>query len=287
MSDLPSFTSNISSLLNGSTRAIVRPNSRINPMVIDPERPGWVFDIPTGENVDIESDTTDHYTEDNSFVNDHIVNKPIKISLVGLIGELVFKAPRAGLIGGLRQISGRLNQLSPLGGNYTPGFVQTIDSVLSKAQAAANIANQSLQQVQNVPGAVSTFYGSKTTLQRAAYNTLYGLWRNKTIFTVTTPWADHPTMVISSIGFKQDQDSNDYSTITISFKEFRFASTKLIILQGTDVANDITGVQNSDTTIQGNAGTDDRTSLKQGVDSLQSGKSKSIIGAISGGFGLQ
>ena len=284
MNVITNFTSDISTLLNGSTRAIVRPNSRINPMVIDPERPGWVFDIPTGENVDLESDTTDHYTEDNSFVNDHIINKPIKITLTGLIGELVFRAPKDGFLGGLRKVSGRLGQLAALGGNYTPGFVQTVQGILGKSQAIANIANQALQQTQNVPGAVSSFYSSKIGLQKTAYNTLYGLWRNKTIFTITTPWSDHPTMVISTIGFKQDQDSNDYSTITISFKEFRFAATKLVILQGSDVAGDITGAQDVSATSQGPAGTN-TTTLFDGVQSLSGGKSKSIIGAVSGGFG--
>lgn len=281
-----SATTGTRNLLNGTTRAIVRPNSRVNPMVVDPERPGWIFDIPTGENEDMESDTTDHYTESNTFINDHIVNKPIKITLTGMIGELVYRKPQDGFLGGLRQITGRLAGLSALGGNYTPGFVQTVQAILGKAQASANLANQALQASSGVAGIVSSFYGPKITKQKEAYNTLYGLWKNKTIFTVTTPWADHPTMVITAIGFKQDQDSNDYSNITISFKEFRFADTKLIILHGSDVANDVTGAQATPGTAQGPAGTN-TTTLFDGVQSLSGGKSKSIIGAISGGLGVE
>ena len=278
--------SDISNLLNGSTRAVVRPNSRLNPLVVDPDRPGFVFDIPTGENADLESDTTDHYTESNTYVNDHIVNKPVKIMLSGLIGELVFRTPKDGFLGGLRQISGRLAGLSALGGNYTPGFVQTVQGLLGKAQAAANLANQALQATSSVSGVVSSFYGPKITKQREAYNILSGLWKNKTIFTVTTPWADHPSMVITSIGFKQDQDSSEYSTLTISFKELRIADTKLIILQGSDISNDVTGAQSAAGTAQGPAGTN-TTSLFDAAQSLKGGKSKSIIGAISGGLGVE
>jgi hypothetical protein len=271
-------SSNLQELLNGSTQAILRPNSRLNPLVIDPERPGFVFDIPIGESIDEESDITDHYTENNSYLNDHIVNKPLKITLGGYIGELVYKIPKGGFVGGLRQVSARLGSLSALGGNYTPGFVHTVEKLLAKAQAMANLENQIAQQIQSAAGAISSFYGLKITSQRQAYNTLFGLWNNKTIFTVTTPWADISPVAITAMRFSQDQDSSEYSTISVTLKLIRMASTGLIILNANDVDKDVTGVQAAPGTAQGNAGTNNETALYQ-----FSGGVKNVLAGFLGG----
>lgn len=261
----------VQNVLNGSVQAVVRPNKTNDPSTVDPTATGFIFDIPTGEKEELESDTTDHYTESGSFLNDHIVNKPIRITLNGLVGELVYRLP-AGWLGTLRQVSGRLAGLAALEGNYTPGFVQKVQGILGNAQAAANLLNQYLQTAQSIAGIASSFYGPhKITSQKNAYNVLYGLWIKKTIFTISTPWADHPAMVIENMGFTQDQDSNDYSTIIIKFKEFRFAATKFTKFNGSDVSTDVTSVQNSAAAPQGPAGTSNTTTL---YDLNQSGALK-------------
>lgn len=262
--------SDFKTLLNGAAVTVLQPKGAQG-------LAGWVFDIPTGETVDLESDITDHYTEDNSFVNDHIVNKPIRIMMSGLIGELVYRVP-SGWLGSLRQISGRLAQLSALGGNYTPGFVQTAQGILGKAQAAANLINQYLNQAQNAARAIASLFGPQMTAQQKAFNQLSALWKAKTIFTVTTPWAYHPSMAIASMGFRQDQDSNDYSTITITLKEWRSASTKLTTYKGGDLTNP-TGIQKTDSTAQGPAGTSNTTTL---YDLNNSGALKGKLAGLGG-----
>lgn len=262
--------SDFKTILNGASTMVLQPKGTQG-------LAGWVFDIPTGETVDFESDITDHYTEDNSFVNDHIVNKPIRISMSGLIGELVYRVP-GGVQGVLRQISGRLAQLSALGGNYTPGFVQASQNILAKAQAAANLINQYLDQAQNVAKVISSPFGPPMTAQQKAYSQLSALWKAKTIFTVTTPWAYHQAMAISSMGFRQDADSNDYSTITITLKEWRAAETKLTTYKGGDLSN-LTGIQKTGSTPQGPAGTSNTTTL---FDLSQSGALKGKLAGFGG-----
>ena len=55
---------------------------------------GWMFDIPTGEDIELDADITDHYVESGSFVTDHVVLKPIIITLSGYKGELVYTHPK-------------------------------------------------------------------------------------------------------------------------------------------------------------------------------------------------
>ena len=50
---------------------------------------GFLFDVPDTESLTLSADITDHYTENNSYVNDHIVRKPTTVNLSGFIGELV------------------------------------------------------------------------------------------------------------------------------------------------------------------------------------------------------
>ena len=49
---------------------------------------GFVFDVFKENSIELETEITDHYVEDNSYMQDHIAEKPEKVSLSGLVGEL-------------------------------------------------------------------------------------------------------------------------------------------------------------------------------------------------------
>lgn len=244
--------------LRGSAKLVLVPNFTGQPTVANEAAGGWVFDIPTGESEDFESDVTDHFTESGSFINDQIVNKPIRVSLSGLIGELVWKKP-SGALGALNQIAGRLSQVAAYAGNYSPGFVSKIQGIVGKAQTVAALADNYITQAQNAVKSVSSLAGNQASAQKKAYDNISFLWKQKTIFTVTTPWAKHTAMVITAMGFRQDQDSDDYSTVTITLKEFRFAQTKLSIFKGGDT--NVNAIQTSEPVSQGTAGSN-QTFLK-------------------------
>jgi len=180
---------------------------------------GFEFDLPSGENVTLTSDITDHYTENNSFINDHIVNKPVKITLRGFVGELVYKKA-GGLAGIIRDLNVKLSQVTGYLGSYTPGFVQQIGTVVTKADVVINTIDQKIQQSQNVVGYLSGNVNPEGK-QVKAFKKLSTLRNNKTIVTVQTPWQYYPSMVIESISFDQDEKSNDISDLSITLKEFR------------------------------------------------------------------
>jgi hypothetical protein len=91
---------NAQGFLDGSNSAVLRPKSAEG-------IGGFVFDIPDNESVQLQSDITDHYTESNSFLNDHIVRKPIILTLSGFVGELVYRSP-AGVEGAVQEVNNRL-----------------------------------------------------------------------------------------------------------------------------------------------------------------------------------
>lgn len=205
---------NSTEYLDNSANTIVRPKSSKGIS-------GFLFDIPETENIELNSEITDHYTENNSYINDHEIRKPITITLTGFIGELVFRPPE-GVEGTLQEIDNRLETVEAYLGDFTPGFVQDVQRVTSLAQSAVSTINQQLDRIQNVVG----FFDGESieeTAQQKAFNNLYSLWQSSTLLTVQTPWRYFENMRITNIGFSQDQETDTISNIVVSLKELRFA----------------------------------------------------------------
>lgn len=51
---------------------------------------GFKFNIPEREQIKLQSEITDHYTDENNPVQDHIARKPITITLTGIHGEYFY-----------------------------------------------------------------------------------------------------------------------------------------------------------------------------------------------------
>lgn len=218
---------------------------------------GWVFDIPTGENLDLDMDITDHYVESGSFINDHAVEKPIMITLTGMIGELVYSAPESGsLEATLSNLSTKLGLVPAYLGPFTPGMTQKLAVVASAAAYAASQATAIEKRATNL---IRYFKGedSSQSLQEKAFRDLSALWKSKQVVTVQTPWGFFGNMMIKTISPKQDQQSNDYTDFSITLKEVRFVDIKVttfdsgaymsaIDVQAADAAN-IGPVQGEDT----------------------------------------
>lgn len=187
---------------------------------------GFIFDIPDTESLQLQSDITDHFTESNSFLNDHIVRKPIILTLTGFIGELVYRTP-AGVEGTLQEINNRLETVEAYAGDLTPGGVQTTQKIVQQAQSAVSAINQTLDKIQNLAGSLE---GEEIggTLQEWAYAKLKGLWESQVLVTVQTPWAYFETMAIKNISFTQNAESKEITDISVILKEMRFAEIKTV-----------------------------------------------------------
>src|SRR5262245_9752879 len=80
---------------------------------------GFVFDYEGDTRVSRQADITDHYAENNDFINDHMAMRPFRLTLRGLVSELVFEKPR-GILGALQTIQSRLGVVPAYLGKYTP-----------------------------------------------------------------------------------------------------------------------------------------------------------------------
>lgn len=179
---------------------------------------GFEFDIKVTENVTMNANITDHYTEENASVQDHIAFDPIKITLVGKIGELVHYSPA-----GLAFLNAAIDRLQPLG-------------VLSPAQgaqakrylSAASQVNTALDTLKKTWSNLSDVISNTPSLnkQQEAFKKLKEFYDKRALLSVETPWQTFQNMAIENFTADQDESNVMETTFTITFKEMRFVSTK-------------------------------------------------------------
>jgi hypothetical protein len=210
--------SNIESFLDSKAAAFVIPQ---NVKGVS----GFLFDIPTGEALTLSADITDHYMENNSFVNEHRVIKPAIVRLSGLIAELKHEETIVDDIFG--EITDKLTIVDALLGDYTDGTLQVIGNVLTTGRQATDRLNQLIQRKKNL---VEAFLGDGQykTLQQRAFLDLEALHLSQTIVTCQTPWKYYDSMLIESIEFTQGDLTDEESEVTITLKEARFSEIKTV-----------------------------------------------------------
>lgn len=204
---------------------------------VNPQAPGLLFHYEGENTIMLDSDITDHFVEDNTAIQDQIALKPEMINTAGFIGELNDIGPAA-LIP-LKKVAAKLTTI----GAYTPGLSATailayneaafLYATASTTATAAISAWSSLsgsgsggsgQTVINGNG-LSVPFGKTQTKQQVMFQQFYGYWRDRTLFTVQTPWAIFTNCAIKSLRAIQDAETNVISTFEVSFKPLRFASS--------------------------------------------------------------
>jgi hypothetical protein len=187
---------------------------------------GFIFDVPGEDSIVLNSDITDHYAENNSFVNDHVVLRPIEITLSGYMGPLSYKPPQ-GVRGALRTLNSRLEEVDGYLGDRTPGFVQESQQVINRVERGLSTINRVLSQGRNIVG---LFAGEDVNNdpQRVAFRTLVALRNSRQIVSIQTPWAFFDGYIIKNVGFTQGEESEFISDIRVTLKEFRVTETEII-----------------------------------------------------------
>lgn len=213
--DQPSVYLGLDKLSTLEKNSIVRPN---NP---PPGIAGFLFDIPLEESIQIESDITDNYVEDNTAIQDQVALKPEIVTVRGLVGELVQTKDQ------IDNINAQPNPL-PLNADLEPEYteIQQTEFADDEATAAQDVASQTDSQ------SLDNYFEDRTPIttgkQTKAFAYFYQLWKGRQLMTVDTPWGFFTDMVIQSLRVSQDAASKMESDFTLVFKKMRFAQEVVI-----------------------------------------------------------
>ena len=185
---------------------------------------GFVFDVTGDEEMQFDSDITDHYIEKNSSIQDHIALKPRRYTVSGFVGELSDKLAQT--------ISNALSTVTGLSivGPYLPQWSEQATQLYAKVGAEVQQAASFAQHAVNAAdGIYALFQGASTTLtkQQAAYFCFLNLWQNQrymqlNLCTIETPWDTLYNMAVENVRILQKDSSNMVSEFSVTFKEMRF-----------------------------------------------------------------
>ncbi|WP_405316542.1 phage baseplate protein [Faecalibacillus faecis] len=183
------------------------------------------FGICTQNNLSLKSDITNHYTEENYWINDHWAINPPQYTLSGLIGELIYTVPE----GWAQKIEslygptglGLLSVLSPTLGSYTSGVLNITRKVQSVVDKYINIAKQSASKIKDFALKKAGITVVKKTNQRRVLNELENLMNNRVLVNVVTPYGTYNRLAIVAINIRQNDNTRFISDVEITFQKWR------------------------------------------------------------------
>jgi hypothetical protein len=226
---------------------------------------GFVFDVQGEARARLDTEITDHYSEDNRALQDHIAIKPKRITLKGYVGELVYTQTTGGSSSIVQQVTQKLTSIS--------GYLPALSAAATQAQqllANPSASDITLNSVAGaLPAAADLYALVKNSLgafgdmknQQNAYNYFNSCREQKILMGIQTPWEFLTNMAIETIDAIQSEDTKFMTDFSITFKQLRIAQTQTATtaLSGTGgiespggvVAQGPAALQGSATTSQG------------------------------------
>ena len=147
----------------------------------------YIFDTRSDESVDLQSDITDNWVEDNTTRQDHIALKPIQFTLSGYVGELTNKLPPEFSELQKYDIPAKTSALSPFApqlttqAQYTFNRVEELYKIYDKANQTASRLDQWFRDGETLPVPITA------TKQAQIFAKFYELWATRQLVSVYTP----------------------------------------------------------------------------------------------------
>lgn len=197
---------------------------------------GLIFDIVGDIGVEINSDITDHFVEDNYAIQDHWAQKPVIVTMQGFSAEVV-NVYRPNILQQIFQAVGGLIPLPGLAPTFNVQDSQFYSEMSAFAQLGQNIVTTTLNIFQIFQGAATL-----VTKQQTVFQFLFNMWQTRQLATVETPYAVFRNMAIESLRPTQSGESTKISEFVVRFKQIQ-------------TVNAVQGTSNADSTDTQNAGT--------------------------------
>ena len=217
---------------------------------------GFKFNVPETETVKFESEITDHFTDTNSAIQDHIALKPVTITCTGFVGDYFYS---------VNQIEDFLALITPTLTLVTE-FIPQIRAITQKEKVDTSSLASVVQKQDNGNYMINSGIGEERykytfngmdlftlfqglyklkSAQARAFFFFEALRNSRATFSVETSWKRYDNMVVLSLQPKRDRNA-DITEFSVTFKQMEFTESKVeslaeyknrIELQKAQVAN--------------------------------------------------
>lgn len=241
----------------------------------------FLFDYEGDNTITLSSEITDHYVEDNYAVQDHIALAPEVITTQGFVAEVNNNTNEASPL--IKDLANKLGDIAAFDPQlsisaqraYNQAFraYQTL-AILKRSAVAAwsNIAAGKVQGPTEISPGLSTEQFVEATnnfstqnRQQIAFQKFYGYRKNRTLFTVQTPWAIFKNCAIQEIVATQDATTRFVSSFQVTFKPILTSQTATV--DATDAFQGRLSAQASEVVSSGNNSLDtEQLSFSQILD---------------------
>lgn len=184
---------------------------------------GFVFDAEGEAIANLSADITDHYTEDNTAVQDQIALHPEKITLKGYVGELVYSNPGTSPTT-LQTLAQKLTSVSAFLPSLSAAAIQAQQALVNPASITFNNALSTTSNIYSLVQNILSATGNMQN-QQNAYNYFKALYQSKTLMSIQTPWEFLTNMAIETITAIQPENSKYITDFAVTFKQMRIAQT--------------------------------------------------------------
>ena len=181
------------------------------------------FDIIQEHSINLQSQITDNWLENNTVVNDHIANSPLTITLRGLAGEVVFEQSSW-----VKNISNKFNQTIGANASNKLGAITSllppVDNITQLAKNAVNYVEASYKKYEGVVKRFRNQIDGQTKLQKIFLD-LIKIRDSKEALSVETPFSSFESMYIQTITLRQD-NQNHIADIEVTLKQLNFTQSQ-------------------------------------------------------------
>lgn len=192
---------------------------------------GFVFDVEGDTTVNLTSEITDHYTEENTPIQDHISVKPKKVTLRNYVGELVYYRDQQSTT----QIQNLAQKLTIIG-----GFLQSLTAAATQAKNLFEASNANSLDIGAVTSQAANLWSlvkniiPPTQKQAQAYMYFKALQEQKILMSVQTPYEFMSSMAIESVIANQSEESKYVSSFSITLKQIRTVEVQSVPFNAAD-----------------------------------------------------
>ncbi len=202
---------------------------------------GFKFHIQEQERIELDSQITTHYVEDNRPVQDHIAHNPVMITVKGLQGEFFYSVnPIEDTLALVVPTMSLVKQFVPKVSDFVKQ--QKSKKIVDSAGKAVKTSDGGYALTGSVTNTTTTNFNAVdlfsifqdlyklTSAQTRAYYFFKALYKSKALFSVETSWERYDNMVLKSMIPMRD-NSLDISDYTLTFQQINFTQSLVVDLK--------------------------------------------------------